>query len=55
MILTNRELLAILRKKPESHTALGHVEGIGKKKVERYGGEILAKLHGQAPAAGGAS
>lgn len=46
-ILTNRELLDVLAKKPESVTALGHVAGIGPGKVERYGKEILARLNGR--------
>jgi len=48
VILTNKELRAVIRAKPDSPTALGNVEGIGKAKVKRYGKEILAELDGHA-------
>jgi len=41
VILTNRELADIVRRRPTSPTALGHVPGIGKAKIERYGSELL--------------
>ena len=37
VILTNRQLALIVTKRPVSLTALGQIEGIGAKKVERYG------------------
>lgn len=46
LVLTNRQLVAIVRGRPESPTALGHIDGIGPGKLERYGREILARLHG---------
>jgi len=46
LVFTNRHFLEIVRKRPESPTALGHVSGIGPGKVERYGGEVLAILNG---------
>jgi ATP-dependent DNA helicase RecQ len=46
VILTNRELLAVIAAKPENLTALSQLDGIGKAKIERYGREILARLHG---------
>jgi superfamily II DNA helicase RecQ len=49
LILNNKQLVAIVRKRPDSPTALGHVEGIGPRTVESYGAAILARLHG-APA-----
>lgn len=51
LILTNRQIVAIVRKRPESLTALGHIDGIGPGKIERYGVAILNCLHGAAPAA----
>jgi ATP-dependent DNA helicase RecQ len=50
LVLTNRQLVAIVRARPDSPTALGHIEGIGPGKLERYGAGILQRLHG-APAA----
>ncbi len=48
LILTNRQLVAVVRKRPDSPTALGHIDGIGPGKVERYGAAILERLHGAA-------
>ena len=44
VILTNRELVAILTARPQTKTALQHIEGIGPGKVARYGDAILAQL-----------
>ncbi len=44
VVLTNKELVAIIKAAPDSLTALGHVEGIGKAKLERHGGPILERL-----------
>jgi len=44
ILLTNRQLLEIVQRRPESPTALSHCPGIGKAKVERYGAEILGCL-----------
>ena len=46
VILTNKQMVAIIRKRPESPTALGHIEGLGPGKLERYGAAILQHLHG---------
>ncbi len=46
LVLTNRQLLAIVRKRPDSVTALRHIDRIGPGKVERYGAGILKALHG---------
>jgi hypothetical protein len=51
VILTNKEVVRIVMAKPASVTALGHVEGIGPGKVERYGSAILACLNGAPKAA----
>jgi superfamily II DNA helicase RecQ len=44
VILTNRELAAVVTAKPCTPNALLAVPGIGAGKVERYGAEILARL-----------
>ena len=46
VILTNRQLLEIVRRRPESLTDLGHVDRVGASKLRQYGREILALLHG---------
>lgn len=46
LVCTNKQLVAIVRQRPESPTALGHIEGIGPGKVERYGKALLESLHG---------
>ncbi len=46
VILTNRELAAVVRARPQTESALAGLDGLGPGKVERYGREILAKLHG---------
>jgi hypothetical protein len=47
VICTNKQLVAIVRQRPESPTALGHIEGFGPGKVDRYGKALLKALHGQ--------
>lgn len=49
VLFNNRELVEIVRLLPDSLTALGHVKGVGKRKVERYGAALLAELHGEPP------
>jgi len=46
LVMTNRELVELVRRRPESATALGHIDGIGPGKVERYAGMLLGLLHG---------
>lgn len=46
VILRNRDLVALVTKRPDSRTALLGISGIGPKTVERYGDAILHKLHG---------
>ena len=55
VILTNKQLVAILRKRPDSLTALGHVEGVGPGKLEHYGAALLELLHGRQVVKGGGS
>ena len=50
LLLTNRQLVEVVRRRPDSPTALGHIDGVGPGKVERYGAAILRCLHGHAPA-----
>lgn len=49
VVCTNKQLLAVVRRRPDSPTALGHIEGLGPGKVERYGPGLLAALHGAPP------
>ncbi len=42
LLLTNKQFVTIVRKRPESLNALGHIDGIGPGKLERYGAAILA-------------
>ncbi|MFA6111134.1 MAG: HRDC domain-containing protein [Candidatus Latescibacterota bacterium] len=42
VICTNRQLAAIAHARPDSLAKLGAVEGLGRAKLERYGGPILA-------------
>jgi superfamily II DNA helicase RecQ len=46
LILSNRTLMAIAKENPESTEALGQISGVGPKKIENYGGEILDCLLG---------
>ena len=51
VVLTNRQLIGIVQAKPESKAALGKVDGVGDKKVERYGEALLGMLaKAEAPA-----
>jgi superfamily II DNA helicase RecQ len=42
VVLTNRQLVAVVERRPGSRTALGEVAGLGDKKIRRYGEGILA-------------
>ena len=44
VVLTNRELVAVVERLPRSRSALVEVPGIGKGKVERHGEALLAQL-----------
>lgn len=52
VVLTNRQLVELVTKKPSSRNALAQLDGIGPAKVERYGEALLAVLHGRTAAAG---
>jgi ATP-dependent DNA helicase RecQ len=47
VVFTNKELLAIVKARPQSPNALGSLEGIGPGKVERYGNALLGRLNGR--------
>jgi superfamily II DNA helicase RecQ len=51
VVLTNRQLVEIVRIRPHSRTALSEIHGLGDKKVARHGTEILAMLWPDAPPA----
>jgi ATP-dependent DNA helicase RecQ len=44
LILKNRQVVELIRKRPQSLTALSQFDGIGPKKVEKYGQDILRLL-----------
>lgn len=44
VVLTNRQLAAMVSQMPRSLSALGAIEGIGKAKMEKYGEELLGML-----------
>ena len=44
VICTNKQLGAMVERRPGSMSALGAIEGIGKAKLEKYGQELLALL-----------
>jgi len=47
VILTNRQLVELVRQRPDSKAGIGRIDGLGDKKVARYGGAILTLLWGQ--------
>jgi superfamily II DNA helicase RecQ len=47
LVFTNRQLLEIVRKRPDSPTAFGNLDGIGPGKVKRYAAEVLRIVHGE--------
>lgn len=48
LVFTNRELIAIVQKRPDSANALGNIGGVGAGKVKRYALEVLGLLKPQA-------
>jgi superfamily II DNA helicase RecQ len=42
VLLTNRQLSALVERMPDSRSALGTIDGIGPAKVKRYGSDLLA-------------
>lgn len=50
VVLTNRQIIAIVKARPQTPNALLGLEGIGPGKVARYGAAILERLNGAAAA-----
>lgn len=46
IIANNKELLAIVQSKPKSKEALKQIKGYGKKKIEKYGDDVLKIVSG---------
>jgi DNA helicase-2/ATP-dependent DNA helicase PcrA len=46
ILLTNKQLAAIIQAKPRSLEALGKIDGVGPAKLEKYGKEILEVIAG---------
>ncbi len=44
VILTNRQLVEVVKQRPDSRTALGRIDGLGDKKLDRYAKALLAQL-----------
>jgi len=44
VVLTNRQLVEIVKQRPSSRAALGKIDGVGDKKLERYAKTLLARL-----------
>ncbi|MBX3464318.1 MAG: HRDC domain-containing protein [Planctomycetes bacterium] len=49
VILTNRQLVELVRARPDSKAGVGRIPGLGAKKVARYGDAILQLLWGARP------
>ena len=49
LIFTNRQLLEIVRARPESPNALLSIPGVGPARVKRYGKALLKIIHGSRP------
>lgn len=55
VVLTNRQLVEIVRLRPQSRHALGSIHGLGEKKIGRYGQQILQVLWPEAERNDGAA
>jgi ATP-dependent DNA helicase RecQ len=49
VLFTNRELVSIVRARPQTLAALGALDGIGAGKVEKYGQALLDLVNGRKP------
>jgi len=49
VLLTNRQLVDLVRARPNTRTGLTALDGFGQRKVERYGPELLALLWPDVP------
>jgi superfamily II DNA helicase RecQ len=52
-VFTNEQLAAMVRRRPDTLTALGEIEGIGPSRLDRYGPTVLERLRGAALATKG--
>ena len=50
IVFTNRQLLEMVRARPDSPNGLGQLRGIGKGKLQKYASEVLELLAAQAAA-----
>ena len=55
VILTNRQLAEVVKQRPDSRTALGRIDGLGAKKLDRYAKALLEQLRCAPTDAGDAS
>ncbi len=51
VVLTNRQLVEIVRQRPRSRAGLGEIHGLGDKKIARYGAQLLSVLWPEVPPA----
>lgn len=49
VVLTNRQLVDVVRQRPQTKTGLTEIHGLGDKKVARHGQELLAILWPELP------
>jgi superfamily II DNA helicase RecQ len=49
VIANNRQLVEVVKVRPDTLAALGAVEGFGQAKLQKYGKELLALIAGAAP------
>ncbi len=52
VLMTNQQALELARRAPLSLEGIGQVRGIGRRRIEQHGREILEVLHGPEPARG---
>jgi superfamily II DNA helicase RecQ len=45
VLLTNRQLVEIVKQRPDTCAGLRRIDGLGAKKLDRYGQALLALLH----------
>lgn len=50
VVLTNRQLVELVRQRPHSRAEMGRIAGFGDKKLARHGAELLALLWPDTPA-----
>ncbi|MCP5520958.1 MAG: HRDC domain-containing protein [Verrucomicrobiales bacterium] len=45
MVFTNEQLASLARSRPETLSAMGGIEGIGKARIEKHGERLLSLIH----------